>query len=134
MLISCAMLTSCALSIDFHIILVIVLMTVQVFYISIIFYKLLPIFMIHVSFTNIALSLFKCFIYQYLFISFYMFHSCLFKKKKKKMDTGQNCMYLKVLSLYETMISICALLYDPNGVHVNPNRANYICMLQQLYP
>ena len=59
MLISCAMLTSCALSIEFHIILVIVLMIIQVFYISIIFYKLLFMFMIHVSFINIALSLYQ---------------------------------------------------------------------------
>ena len=74
------MLTSCALSIEFHIILVIVLMTIQVFYISIIFYKLLPMFMIQISFTNIALSLFTCFIYQYCFISFYMFHAGIFQR------------------------------------------------------
>ena len=59
------MLTSCALSIKFHIILVIVLMTIKVFYISIIFYKLLPMFMIHVLFINIALSLFTCFMPAY---------------------------------------------------------------------
>ena len=68
--------TSCALSIEFHIILVIVLMTIQVFYIPIIFYKLLPMFMIHVSFINITLSLFTCFMPAY----------------SKKMDTGNNCM------------------------------------------
>ena len=113
------MLTSCALSIEFHIILVIILMTIPAFYISIIFYKLLPMFMIHVSFINIALSLFTCFMPAY----------------SKKNDTGKNYMYPRTLSLYETVISICALLYDPNGVHViNPNKANYICMLQQLYP
>ena len=100
------MLTSYALSIEFHIILVIVLMIIQVFYISIIFYKLLPMFMIHVSFIiqvfyisiefyklllmfmnhvsfiNIILSLFTCFIYQYRFISFYMFHVCIFQRSK----------------------------------------------------
>ena len=59
------MLTSCALSIKFHIILVIVLMTIQVFYISIIFYKLLPMFIIHVLFINIVLSLFTCFMPAY---------------------------------------------------------------------
>ena len=59
------MLTSCVLFIEFHIILVIVLMTIKVFYISIIFYKLLPTFMIHVSFINIALSLFTCFMPGY---------------------------------------------------------------------
>ena len=112
------MLTSYALSIEFHIILVIVLMTIQVFYISIIFYKLLPMFMIHISFTNNALSLFTCFMPAY----------------SKKMDMGKNCMYSRVLSLYKIVISICALLYDPKWVHViNPNRANYVCMLQSLY-
>ena len=96
------MLTSCALSIEFHIILVIVLMTIQVFYISIIFYKLLPMFMIHVSFINIDLSLFTCFMLAY----------------SKEVDTGKNCMYPRVLSLYETVTSICALLYDPNEAAV----------------
>ena len=108
------MLTSYDLSIKFHIIIAIVLMTIQVSYISIIFYKLLPTFMIHVLFINISLSLFTCFMPAY----------------SKEVDTGKNCMYLRVLSLYEIVISICALLYDPNGVHViNPNQANYICML-----
>ena len=79
MLVSCAMLTSCVLSIEFHIILVIILMTINLFYISIIFYKLLRMFMIHVSFINIALSLFTCFIYQYHFISCYMLHACIFQ-------------------------------------------------------
>ena len=59
------MLTSYALSIKFHIIVVIVLMPIEVFYISIIFYKLLPIFMIHVVFINIVLSLFTCFMPAY---------------------------------------------------------------------
>ena len=100
------MLTSGALSIEFHIILVIVVMTIQVFYISIIFYKLILMFMIYVSFINIALFLFTFFMPAY---------------SKKKKDTGKNSMYPRVLSLYKTMISICALLYDPNGVHViNP--------------
>ena len=72
-----------------------------------------------------------CFIYQfrYLFLHFSCLHIL------KKMNTEKNCMYPRVLSLYETVISICALLYDPNGVHViNQNRANYIYILQQLYP
>ena len=69
------MLTSCALSIKFHIILVIVLMTIKVFYISIIFYKLLPMFMIHVLFINIALSFFTCFMSAY----------------SKEVDTGKIC-------------------------------------------
>ena len=98
MLVLYAMLTSCVLSIEFHIILVIVLMTIRVFYIFIIFYNLLPMFMIYVSFINIALSLFTCFMPAY----------------SKEVDMRNNCVYQRVLSLYEIMISISALLYDPN--------------------
>ena len=71
-----------------------------------------------------------------------------------KADTGNNCMYPKVLSLYETVISICiypkvsslyetvtyAMYYvtqmgsynDPNGIYViDPNGASISvnCML-----
>ena len=105
------MLTSCALSIEFHIILVIVLMTIHVFYISIIYYKLLPMFMLHVSFIHISSSLFICVMPTF----------------SKEVDTGKDCIYPRVISLYVTVISICTVLYDPNG-------ANYIYMLQQLYP
>ena len=59
------MLTSYALFIEFHIILFIILMTIQAFYISIIFYKLLPMFMIYVLFINIVLSLFTFFMPAY---------------------------------------------------------------------
>ena len=51
------------------------------------------------------------------------------------------CMYPKVLSPYETMISICmtktARYNDPNGIYViDPNMASISvnCMVQQLYP
>ena len=101
MLISCAMLTSCALSIEFHIILVIVLMIIHVFYIFIIYYKLLTIFMLHVFFIHIS-SLF----------------TCVMPTFSKEMDTGKDCMYPRVISLYVTVISICTVLYDPNGVAV----------------
>ena len=96
------MLTSCALSIEFHLILVIVLMTIHVFYISIIYYKLLPMFMIHVSFIHISSSLFTCVMPAFF----------------KEVDMGKDCMYLRVLSLYATMISIYTVLYDLNGVTV----------------
>ena len=96
------MLTSGAFSIKFHIILVIVLMTIQVFYISIIFYELLPTFMIHVLFINIIFCLFTCFMPAY----------------SKKVDMGNDCMYPRVLSLYAIVISIYTVLYDPNGVEV----------------
>ena len=96
------MLTSCALFIEFHIILVIVLMTFHVFYIFIIYYKLLPMFMIHVSVIHISLSLFTC-----VMLAF-----------SKEVDTGKDYMYPRVLLLYVTVISICTVLYDPNGVLV----------------
>ena len=69
-----------------------------------------------------------------------------------EVDTGENCMYPKVLSLYETVICICMYpkvlsLYetvifvlpkrghynDPNGIYViDPNGASISvnCMLQ----
>ena len=72
------MLTSCALSIEFHIILVIVLITIHVFYISIINYKLLPMFMIHIS--------------SFLF-------TCIMLVFSKEVDTGKDCMYPRVLSV-----------------------------------
>ena len=96
------MLTSYALSIKFHIILVIVLMTIHVFCISIIYYKLLPMFMIHVSFIHISSSLFTCVMLAFM----------------KEVDMGNDCMYLRVLSLYTIVIYICIVLYDPNEVAV----------------
>ena len=96
------MLISCVLFIEFHIILVIVLMTIHVFYISIIYYKLLLMFMIHVSFIHISSSLF----------------TCVMPAFSKEVDAGNDYMYLRVLSLYVTVIFICNVLYDPNGVAV----------------
>ena len=96
------MLTFCALSIEFHIILVIVLMIIHVFYIFIVYYKLFPMFFIHVSFIHISLSLF----------------TCVMPAFSKEVDTGKDCMYPRVLSLYATVISICIVLYDPNGVAI----------------
>ena len=89
------MLTFCALYIEFHIILVIVLMTIHVFYISIIYYKLLLMFMIYVSFIHISSSFFT-----YVMSAF-----------SKEVDTRKDCMYPRVLSLYVTVISICIVLY-----------------------
>ena len=36
----------------------------------------------------------------------------------KEVDMGKKCMYPRVLSLYETVISIYIVLYDPNGAAV----------------
>ena len=77
------MLTTCTLSIEFHIILVIVLMTIHVFYIFTIYYKLLPMFMIHVSFIHISSSLF----------------TCVMPVVSKEVDMGKDYMYPTVLSL-----------------------------------
>ena len=71
------------------------------------------------------------FIYVYLSFSF-MFHACI----TLEVDTGKNCMLPKVLSLYETVISICMTqtgrYNDPNGIYViDPNGAliSVNCML-----
>ena len=47
-----------------------------------------------------------------LLISFHIFYTCHFllgfmSANTLEADTGNNCMYPKVLSLYETVISIC---------------------------
>ena len=73
-----------------------------ILYFHYIYYKLLPMFMIHVSFIHISSSLFT-----YVMSAF-----------SKEVDTGKGCMYLRVLSLYATMISICIVLYDPNELAV----------------
>ena len=71
-------------------------------------------FMIHISFINIALSL--------LHVSFInillSLLTCFMLAYSKEVDKEKNCMYPRVLLLYETMIFICALLYDPNGAAV----------------
>ena len=59
-------------------------------------------FMIHVSFIHISSSLF----------------TCVMPAFSKEVDMGKDYMYPRVLSLYATMISICTVLYDPNGVTV----------------
>ena len=40
----------------------------------------------------------------YVFLSFIL---CFMPVNTLEVNTGKNCMYSKVLSLYETMISIC---------------------------
>ena len=56
----------------------------------------------------------SCLIYPYLFI----FFTCVMPIFSKEVNTGKYCMYLSVLSLYATVISICTILYDPNGLAV----------------
>ena len=71
-------------------------------------------FVIHVSFINITLSLFT-----FLFINIVLsLFTCFMSVYFKEVDLGKNCVYPRVLSLYETVISIYALLYDPNGATV----------------
>ena len=57
----------------------------------------------------------SCLIYPYLLISFF---TCFMPAFSKEVDTGKDCIYPRVLSLYATVISICTVLYDPNGVAV----------------
>ena len=65
-------------------------------------YKLLPMFMIHVSFIHISSSLFTCVMPTFF----------------KEVDTEKDYMYSRVLSLYATVIYICTILYDPNGASI----------------
>ena len=51
----------------------------------------------------------SCLIYPYLFI-FFFFFACVIPTFSKEVEMGKDCMYLSVLSLYATMISICIIL------------------------
>ena len=77
-----------------------------ILYFHYIYYKLLSMFMIHVSFIHISSSLF----------------TCVMDAFSKEVDTGNDCMYPRVPSQYATVISICTILYDPNGVAVMTQR------------
>ena len=55
----------------------------------------------------------SCLIYPYFFIFFF---TCVMPAYSKEVDTGKDCMYPRVLSLYVTMISIYTVLYDPNKI------------------
>ena len=46
----------------------------------------------------------------YIFLSFIL---CFMSANTLEMDMGKNCMYPKVLSLYETVISICMTQMGP---------------------
>ena len=59
-------------------------------------------FMIHVSFIHISSSLF----------------TRVMPAFSEEVDTRKDCMYSRVLSLHAKVISICTVLYDPNGVSV----------------
>ena len=46
----------------------------------------------------------------YIFLSFIL---CFMPANTLEVDMGKNCMYPKVLSLYETLISICMIQMGP---------------------
>ena len=76
---------------------------------------------LHISY----LFVLSCFIQYYLsfmllflYLSLFMYHHmsfilCFMPANTLEVDTGKNCMYLKVLSLYETVISICMTQTGP---------------------
>ena len=75
---------------------------------------------------------YSCILYFYyiLQITSYVYDSCLIYHISsslftyvmlafsKEVDTKNDCVYPRVLSLYATMISICTVLYNPIGVAV----------------
>ena len=84
-----------------------------------------------------------CFSYHIICFTYtYHFLLCFMSAKTLETDTRNNCMYPKVLSLYEIVISICMYpkrgrYNNPNGIYViDPNEVSISvnCMLQQLYP
>ena len=76
---------------------------------SFIYVFVLVLITIYVSSHSNAMLLKSCDII-YIFLSFIL---CFMPVNTLEVDTGKNCMYPKVLSLYETVISICMTQTGP---------------------
>ena len=80
-------------------------------------------FILHITSHIIIIQLHIAFHIIFMFHAFYK-HSKNFISPyvmpvySKEVDMGKNCMYMRVLSQYETVISIYIVLYDPNGAVV----------------
>ena len=71
-------------------------------YVTLMCYANFLCFMIHVSYINIALSLFICFMLAY----------------SKEVDTGKNCVPESTIIVRDSDLYMYCVLYDPNGVAV----------------
>ena len=84
---------------------------------SFIYTFLLVLITVYISSYNNAMLLISCHIMSFIiFKSFeYTCHLllCFMSACTLEVDTGKNCMYPKVLSLYETMTSICMTQTGP---------------------
>ena len=106
--------------------------------------------MLHITSHIIIIQLHIAFHINFMFHAFYkhsknFISSYVISAYSKEVNTGKNCMYPKVLSLYETVIYklYCIVLpkrghcNDPNRIHViDPNGATLSvnCILQHCYP
>ena len=76
---------------------------------SFIYVFVLVLIAVYVSSYNYVMLLISCHAI-YIFLSFIL---CFMLANTLEVDTGKNCMYPKVLSLYETVISICMTKTGP---------------------
>ena len=77
-------------------------------------------FILHITSHIIIIQLHIAFQIIFMFHDFYkhsknFISSYVMPTDSKEVDTGNNYMYPRVLSLYEIVISIYIVLYDPNG-------------------
>ena len=76
-------------------------------------------FILHITSHIIIIQLHIAFHIIFIFHVFYkhsknFISSYVMSTYSKEMDTEKNCMYPRVLSLYETVISVYTIMYDPN--------------------
>ena len=84
-------------------------------------------FILHITSYIIIIQLHFAFHIIFMFHAFYkhsknFISSYVMSVYSKEVDTRKNCMYPRVLSLYETVISIYTVLYDPNMALVMTKR------------
>ena len=91
-------------------------------------------FILHITSHIIIIQLHISFHIIFMFHTFYkhlknFISTYAMPAYSKEVDTGKNCMYLKVLSLYETLISIFTVLYDLNraAVMTQTGLIIYVC-------
>ena len=76
---------------------------------SYIYVFVLILIIVYVSSHNNVMLLISCHVID-IFLSFIL---CFMPANTLEVDTGKKCMYPKVLSLYETVISICMTQTSP---------------------
>ena len=95
-------------------------------------------FIFHITSHIIIIQLHIAFHIIFMFHAFYkhsknFISSYVMPTYSKEVDTGKNCIYLRVLSLYETVISIYTVLYDSKGADVMTQTGPIISVCCSIY-